>query len=371
MKKRLLYILILPFCLLVINSCKKNPLPPEQNSGEPVFYFKCDELGRFDAGVKDYYMQSSHEQNGDSVYVYVADLKQRNCSGDCGYSIKILINDFKVSVKDAPMKPDSGLVAGNYEFNDGNLPPWGYDGTFTSFMTILPTFTWTYSDGISSITNLASESHFFKAGNTSSVTLSVDKQGDIRTLTNVYEIGNPLQTNINVKWTGAKTYSFSATSTIPIDSYSWDFGDGSLTLNSASPTHEYSFTGDFNYYTATLTATSGSNTSISRYQVAASQTNVFMNQANFTNSFTPVANTKKLSTVTILLIDHKTGKIYSCENLDQGNDKFEIVSVEDYKFNDAQHATKKLKIKFNCALKNDSATINLTNGDAVIAVSYR
>jgi len=365
MKKRLLYILILPFCLLVINSCKKNPLPPEQTSGEPVFYFKCDELGRFDAGVSDYYMNSSHEWN-DSVYTYKAELKQNSCN-TCSYGISILINDSKVSAPEAAMQPEKGLTVGNYEFNDGNLPPWGYDAAFVSTSSTYSVFTWSYSDGSSLSGPIASDNHFFKAG-AASVTLNVVKGADQDTHFNVFDIGNSLQSNITVMPLGGNSFRFYALPTLTAGSqYAWEFGDG-FSGAGIMVQHEYAFTPD-PYRTATLTVTNNTNTCVSYYHVPVLSPSLPV--ANFTSSFTPVPNTKKLSAITIILTA-PDGKVYSSASLDQGsNNKIEIVSVEDYKPNDAKHATKKLKIKFNCMLKNGSEQISLTGGEAVIAVSYR
>jgi hypothetical protein len=93
--------------------------------------------------------------------------------------------------------------------------------------------------------------------------------------------------------------------------------------------------------------------------------------ANYNAYFTPLPNPKALSAITIKVID-PNGVEYSSSTLNQPNsNKFEIISVEEYKLNERTETTKKLKLKFNCTLQSGSNTISVNNGEAVIAVSYK
>jgi hypothetical protein len=93
--------------------------------------------------------------------------------------------------------------------------------------------------------------------------------------------------------------------------------------------------------------------------------------ANFTAVFTPIPNKNALSKITLLAKD-PSGKIHSSNEIQQMSDsKFQIVSVEDYKNNQDGHKTKKIKINFSCVLKDGTNTINIKNGEAVIAVAYK
>ena len=45
--------------------------------------------------------------------------------------------------------------------------------------------------------------------------------------------------------------------------------------------------------------------------------------------------------------------------------------INHYKTNNNQESTKKVKIKFSCSFNSDNGPINITDGEAVIAVSYK
>jgi hypothetical protein len=366
MKRTVLY--TLPLFFLLANSCKKNALPPEEPSPAPVFYVKCAVNGNernFEAGKDDYYMSSSYFQDANNVYVYKGELKQRSCAG-CDYGITVLINDSRVSQTNAPMLPDSGLIMGKHEFNDGNLPPLAYQGTFAN--TLPSSVQYIFSAGSQTFEN-APAAVLFSPGTTASVSLSVHdlSSGNTTTHTNVFKVDNPLQVNISTVKPLPTVFRFSATASKTIKSYDWDFGDGSQHSQEASPPqHSYDPQG---YYTAVLRLIStDDDTCVSYYQAAA-----YSNKphANFTNTFVPVLNTKALSAIVIQVTD-PTGKVYSSENLDQpSTSNFEILSVENYKANESGSSTKKLKIRFNCIVKNGSESLNITGGEAVIAVAFK
>jgi hypothetical protein len=381
MKKLALY--ILPFVLLAINSCKKNPLPPDNGPPSSAVFYMNGTVNGFsvslEAGNNNYYMYSSHYQDPNNVYVYKADLKPSSCTGtstSC-YAITVLINDNKVSAHDSVMTPNSFLVPGNYEFNDGNLTPLGYTGRFmplVDYQSLHAPFTWTFYDGISTQTSstgpFQSAYYSFKNNQTYSVSCKIS---DISTPkhTNVFKIGSPLQANIYAKADPPFTFNYSVTTTEAVSNYHCEFGDGNVATTNINTMYHTFPTISENYYTTKLTLSNALDTCISYYQVPAFS-NTTTCHANFTNSFTPVPNTKSLSAVTILLTDLATGTVYSSGALNQGaGNKFEIISVEDYKPNEAGEPTKKLKINFNCTVKNGNNSLTINNGNAVIAVSYK
>lgn len=343
--------------------------PSDVNGSDPAFYFKCDVNGaplKIEAGVDDYYMFSSHYLDTNNVYVYKGELKQKNCSSNCNYRLAILINDYKVSELSAPMFPDSGLYVGNYSFNDGTPDPVEYNGVFTPLISGgATTYTWTYSDGQAQYSQQGVRK--FKAHRTYSVSLALDSAGNTANHTNVFKIGSPLQANVTaIKQQGSGlNYNFYGASTISPASYSWNFGDG-VTSNSITPNHIYA---SENYYTARLTLVSGAETCESYYQVPA-----FYNyrvHANYNNSFQPVPNLNRLSSITLVITD-PNGNVYSSSSINQPTgSKVEIVSVEDFKMNSENEPTKKIKIKFSCQANSGSSLLNITNGEAVIAVSYK
>jgi hypothetical protein len=362
---------LLFFVILFTYSCKKNPLPaPEPEEGS-VFKVNCKVNGApilLEAGINNYYLYASHFFDTSQVYVYKAELKQNNCQPNCGYEFTFLINDFRVSAANAAMKPDSGLIAGSYTYNDGNLPPLRYEGTFSA-LAASGSYTWAYSDGSSTKGQNASDKHFFKEG-PATVRLSVANGTCATSHLNEFDVGNPLQASIaaaRIEPPSVLNYSFSAVATLPDVSYFWEFGDGNSSNAFPSVSHQYGITEA--YYRAKLSVTNGINSCVSYYQVPA-----FFNpvcQANFSSHFTAIPNPKALSAVTIMVFDPSTGLNYSSALLDQpATSQFEILSVENYKNNEQGLATRKMKVRFSCKAVNGSNTLNITHGEAIIAVSY-
>lgn len=357
--------------LFFFSGCKKNDLPPKPENASPVFYIKGDINNapvELKAGENGYYMSSSYYQDANNVYVYKGELNQRTCNGPCGYGVTFLINDFKESVAGAEMKPDSGLYVGSFQFNDGSLTPAMYSGIFTPIIgNGNTTYTWSYSDGQIQTTQQGARK--FNAGKTYSIGLTLNNNGCVQSHTNEFRIGSPLQTNITAScnWTTTPaTYSFYASSSTGLTAH-WDFGD--FTNSTAiSPIHTYSYSNK--YYTTRLRLTNSTDTCFSYYQVPVSMGSPVCH-ANYNSFFTPVPNTKALSSITILVTD-PSGKIYSSKNINQSiSNKIEIVEVEDYKNNSLDEHTKKIKIKFNCDVTNGGDMLKITNGEAVIAVAYR
>lgn len=367
-------VLIALFVVLIFNSCNKKSLPPKDEE-EPVFYCKCN-VGGFPidikAGVNAYYMKSSYYMDSNSVYVFKGELKQKECSDNCGFGLTVLINDYKVSTSNTATNIDSTLAIASYQYNDGTIPPLYYIGNFIPVQTTQNgTNNWAFSDGWNWSSTNCTRSLKTSTTYTASLTTISSQFGSI-THNNVYDIGNPVQTNVSV----VRIYPFTAfyykfsttnlTGAAPFN-YFWEFGDG-YTSPDASPTHEYLLT---NLYTAKLTVVDANHdTCISYYQVPAF--NGSFGQSNFTANFTPVLNTKALSTISILVNDPK-GNVYSLSQNNQSDkSNFEIVSVEDYKATDSNQPFKKVKIKFNCTIYDgNNAPLEIKDAEAVIAIAYK
>ncbi len=369
-----IHVLFILFIALIFNACNKKSLPPKDEEPEPVFYAKCNAGGfsvDIEAGVNAYYMKSSYYQDSNSVYVFKGELKQKECSGNCGFGLTILINDYKVSSANSQMYIDSTLALASYQYNDGNLLPLKYIGNFTSAQTSqYGTCNWLFSDGGTGSTTNCTRSLKTNTTYTASLTTNSAQFGSI-THSNVYRIGNPVQTNITAVRINPLTafyYKFSTpnlTGTAPF-TYFWDFGDGYKSPD-ASPTHEYIVS---NVYTAKLTVIDANHdTCVSYYQVPAF--NGSFGQSNFMAFFTPVLNTDALSAISIQVNDPK-GKVYSLsQNNQPSNSKFEIVSVEDYKASDSNQLLKKVKIRFSCTVYNGTEALDVKDGEAVIAIAYK
>jgi hypothetical protein len=368
-----IHVLVVLVFALIFNSCKKKSLPPAEDEPAPIFYFKCDIGGlpvNIDAGVNSYYMKSSYYQDSNSVYVFSGELKQKDCSSNCGFGLTVLINDYKQS-PNGTMYIDSTLSLTSYQFNDGNIEPLYYTG----YLSPRPlaqnvSYNWSFSDG--SISNITNCTKIFKANTTYSCTLATNSStfGNINH-TNVFEIGNPVQTSVSAVRVSPFTvygYKFTPSNTTGLApfTYFWDFGDG-FTYTQPAPTHEYLVS---NYYTAKLTVVDANMDScVSYYQVPA--LDGLFGEANYSASFLPIQNTKAFSAVTILVNDPQ-GKVYSSKLVNQDpKNNFEVVSIENYKAADSNQLFKKIKIRFNCTVINGTNSIEIKGGEAVIAIAYK
>ncbi|MDO9001504.1 MAG: PKD domain-containing protein [Bacteroidota bacterium] len=359
---------------MIFSSCNKKNLPPKEEEPAPVFYFKCmaNEFPvSIDAGVSGYYMTSSYFQDSSSIYVFKGELKQKNCSANCGFGITVLINDYKVSPS-GNMVIDSTLSLSSYQYNDGNIEPLFYIGNFVPRQNSTQnlSYKWQFSDGNMFYTTSCTKTLKAHSKYTCNLETTSSLFGNIAH-SNVFDIGNPVQTNVSatrIAPFSAFYYKFSALNPTGVAPYNylWEFGDG-YTSSDVSPSHEYIIS---NYYTAKLTLIdSNKDTCISYYQVPV--VDGLFGESNFSAYFSPIQNPKALSAVTILVSD-PSGNIYSSSSQNQAqNSHFQIVSIENYSAPESSQIFKKIKIKFNCKVYNGSNVLDITNGEAVIAIAYK
>lgn len=372
------------FCVLVFSSCKKHDMPKDDETTEnemPVFYAKCELDGvalTMTAGKNNYRMNSSYYLDTNNVYVYKAELKQNSCDKACGYSLVFLINDDKTSGTNDKPNVNTALQPREYIFNDKNIKPMFYQAKFTPVeaLSSYGTCKWKIGDNLS-CTDMEAVATL-QADKTYSVNYFLNNSGKRCSAehTNMFKIGNPLQVTVNadrqtIDWTMPRLiYNFSckATGKAPY-SYLWDFGDGTADAISyeATPKHYYANEGNYNASLRLIDA--NNDTCFSYYRVPVTYNDDFCNP-NFTAQFTPVPNTKAYSGVTVLLID-SNGNIHSSKDLAQSADSYiEVTGVENYKENENGEPTKKLKIKFNCTVTDGANQYLISNGEAVLAVSY-
>ncbi|PBQ34468.1 hypothetical protein CNR22_22700 [Sphingobacteriaceae bacterium] len=368
--------------LLFVASCKKQKDLPEPEINDPHFYVNCTMDGQpfnIAAGDDDYYMNtSSYFQDSDHVYVYKANLARQNSSG---YQVTILFNETQETTVYNPMKVDSTLVKGKLLYNDLII-----DGT-TQVLTFKAAkinssaaYKWSCTDGTNTTTRIgsgtlhATYSATLDVGKTYSVTLNYDDASGTCTqsLTNVFRIGNKLQTGITATKISSNEFKYQFFY-LPVDAMfknlqsTWSFSNGGIDTR-PSPEKLFVFN-TTNLVTLNLTDLSTGDSCIYRYQIHA--TNGSVCDANFRTEFSPIINTRIPSSVTILVTD-PNGKVYSSKNLIQPqSSNFDITEVAEYNLNEKGEHTKSLKVKFNCIVKNGTTEINLKDGNAKVAVSYK
>lgn len=376
MKKTILKTIL--FSLLILFGCKKKDLPQEA-SGNPVFSLSCTVDGQpvlIEAGNMDYYMKSSYYYDTlNGIYVFKGDLSKKTNTG--AYSLTLLINNYRPTPASSPMYTDTALTLGTYKYNDATLTGLTQNITFTPIKTFEfnDGYVWRFKEASSdewSVLDVYSPTQTFELNKTYSVScIYSDNFGGCTNIkhTNVFAVGNPLQTTVNAVRDSTSSvpvykYSYTGTGLKPFKSCRWDFGDGS-NATTISPTHTFQTSG---FYTTTLTVVdAANNVCTSYYQI---NTDSYC-QSNFTANFAPLSNTRLNSRVTVLLTD-PDGNTYSTKDLSQpANSNFQLLSVEDYHVNDNNQATKLLMIKFNCTLKLGAKLVKIENGLATLAVSYK
>lgn len=372
--------IIILFCV-VFFSCKKKDLP-ESEPTAPEFVASFEVQGnavKLEAGNNDYYMNSSHYWDTlHSLYVCKGDLRQKTFQMGGGYALTILFNDTKTGSAAAAMSIDSALILGDHLYNDMNTSGLTQRVDFTPIKAYDANadYHWSVYDGSTTknYTGTYGISPNLEIGKTYSVSFNAkDASGvcDARH-TNVFKAGSKLQTNVTItRDLTIPEMRYKLSYDLPGYASSfrcrWDFGDNT-TSTVINPTKLY----QPGTYTVGLTLVDKNmnDSCISYYQLNA--TNGVACDANYFAKFNnSIQNNRLYSSVTILLTD-PNGKVYSSHDLVQPQSSlFQILSVSDYLLNDAGQPTKRVKVKFNCVLNHGTESISLTNGEAVIAVSYK
>lgn len=354
---------------VLFQACKKNPLPKVDEPGEPVFYSKCKVNNvpvSMMAGLDNYVMRSSYYLDDNGFYVYRSELVQKECTSGCGYEFTVLVNDSKFSEPGDAMDPLLSLAPGAYKFAYGSYAPEQYLGTFWPItQSSQGSYAWNFDDGVA-LTG-ASVTRTLTAGKKYILALnSTNGSGCSITHQNSFKAGNFLQTTISSENTQGLTYRFSATTgSKPPYKYQWNFGDNTPVSNEANPEHTYSNQA-YRIVTLKLWGADG-DTCVSMHQIAPLNTC----EANYAFSLAPVKNTKALSMITLLMKD-PSGQVYSsAENSQIANANFEILSNEGYLDMENNQRSRKIKIRFNCVVRDGTNEIAITDGEAVIAVTYK
>jgi hypothetical protein len=148
--------------------------------------------------------------------------------------------------------------------------------------------------------------------------------------------------------------------------YYWDFGDG-VTSNIWNP--EHTFPMQNNPYRVKMLVVNGNDSCYSYYQVPGMPQSSC--EANYSITLSAIQNPKLFGSITVLITD-PSGKTFSSRDLIQSaTNKFEILQVDEYQSNNLGNSVRKLKIRFNCDLKNGADVLHITDGEAVLGVAYK
>jgi PKD repeat protein len=363
-------LLIISFCF----SCKKKNYPESIFENESVFYFKGTVNNMpisIGAGVDDYYMYSTYQQDSSGVYNFIGNLGKQNCD-NCPNTLQIKINDFKVSAPNAPTKIDSALQIRKYILFSGFDT--SYSVQFNAiYNKTASVYNWNFGDGFTS--TLINPVHIYNKKGNYKTCLSIKSTNNCYgSICNEQKIGlngNPCKTAIASNYITNNYIQFTQNTlgTLPF-TYLWDFGDGSKSTL-ASPTHSYVISGS---YPVTLKVTDNTNdVAIANYNVL-TQNDLSSCTTNYSvASITPIITQQALLALSKITIKWKDGNgiTYTSNNsLQPSSSYFEILSVEDYDNNENNQKTKKLHIKFKTTVYNGTTSLTIDNAEAIIAVAY-
>jgi PKD repeat protein len=368
---------IIVLLLLACISCRKKEYPESTKEGSPVFNCSMMINGApitIEAGVNDYYMYSSFQQDSSGVYGFIAGLKQTNCT-TCPNSLQIQINDFKISPVNALTQIDS-LLPKNYDYMQSNAAAYFTAQFQSSYNKPVnsSSYLWNFGDG--STSTLTNPTHIYKRAGKYSVSLKVTGtnscESSIYSIQNIGTINYKFRTQIDADSTAGNTINFSAINSQGTGPYLylWNFGDGTSISTSANPSHTYQYTGAYPV-TLRVIDTFNGDTAYAKYNTV-TQGDISSCATNYTVSAVNLsANALGLSNIIVKWIDANGMEYTSKNSLQPGNSYFTIVSVQDYQNNNNNERTKKLHVKFKCTVYNGSNSIQLDNADAFINIAYK
>lgn len=360
------YILLL--ATVFFSSCRKKDFPDTVPAPQGDFYFNGNIAGSavsIKAGTNSYYMYSSHSLDNDGLYRFTADLKPAGCI-DCKSSIRITINDFRYSAGNELAKIDSSLMIRPYPILGAPF----YAVQFRSiFNQSASSFLWNFGDKSSSAE--ANPVHLYSTPGNYSVSLKINSDyGCQQYISNIEKIRYPANhARISSFSTSANEMMFMVhASDSSASTYLWHFGDGGVS-NLSTPSHSYSIPGTYPVSVRIINA--ANDTLYARHNVA-TQTSPMPCISNYSiESVSQVPNPKPFSTIIIDWTD-ENGDVYTSNNVLQPKDSyFKILSIEDYDQNERGEKTKKIKVNFSCQVYNGARTKLISNGEAVVCVSYK
>lgn len=379
----IIYLLV----VTILFSCKKKDMEynPTPTSTNVEFYFQ----GRInnvsttiEAGKNDYYMYSRYDYDTSiATYWFEGMFKKINCYTNCPNTLKILISDDTINSNGNPSHINQ-LVAGNYAYYMPTSIP--SISSFQMNIYAVPIYSAStlykyYLDGnlIGTTPNI---SNYNISATTHTLTCIMDNYTDScynNVLTNIINL-TPTDSFYAFYQYSANTSSdtvsfYIVPSAYTSNSYTLNFGDGnSAVTTNTMITHIYASSSTT--YTAQL-ITKSNNGKIFTFSNFITLNPYTMNcLPNYYFKFSPIVSPNTpYSKIKIEYIS-ATGNAYSSAiNSQPSTSYFQIISIEDYKLNENNQPTKKIKAQlkvrvFNVANPNDYLDID---GNVIFAVSYK
>ena len=370
---------------MILSSCRKNDPQPVDPSTTPP-----SDLGfsglisgvpvDISVGENGYYVEPTFRIDNNNIVDYTTLLKSESCTtSNCENSLTITMRGNAI-LSANNYSIDSSIWTGFHPYSVPTGAAVSYNQTFIGSLINGKgdDYTWDFGDGSPIVSGKnATVNHVYPTPGIYNVTLTTkDSSQCSSSISNQISVGptyynSGLSINayvdINNDFTVNFTPTFSYSSFTSLN-YSWDFGDGTK-ATTPNPSHTYASPGT---YLVKLTIDDGSgHTYTNNKHIAVKDT--ISCSSNFTApSANGISNPLNLSTIEVEWTDYRGVKWTSSNDLQLvQNSAFEIISVEEYLTTPNGDKTKKIKVKFNCAIYNDNnAAINIENATAVIAIAY-
>ncbi len=362
------------FLIGISFTCTKKKYPaPEVIEGGATYYSKLsinNSPVTLEAGVNGYYMYSSFNKDTNNIYSFIGDLKQVNCT-NCPNSLKVQINDYKISLANSSPKIDSALQVSTYPYQTGDPEP-SYLVQFESLSSTESSYLWDFGDG--STDNIRNPIKFYDKPGKYNVCLTTTNANSCKSsICNKEKIDispNSCKASISVSSAFGNTILFNSSVSYgkPNYQYLWNFGDGT-TANVANPSHTYKYRGAYSVFLRVVDAYG--DTAVVNYNAKTATDNSSC-AANYNRStISLIPSTASLSHIVVTWVD-ENGVVYTSNNTNQPLDGyFEIVSVSEGEKNENNQPTKKIMAKFKCKVYNGNKSISIDNAEVVLCVAYK
>jgi PKD repeat protein len=371
MKKHILTLLF--FCITLFwGACKKKDYSGNSPAPNYTFQFQGTINGNplsLQAGVNNNYLFAWYNLDGNGVYNFTGELRDRNCTSNCSNALKIIVNDYR-PFSTLPTTIDSSLTPAYYSYATPAGTPSAYVMNFTSTLNNGTPQSWLWNFGDGGTASIASPTHKYMHPGIYPTTLSVTSTTScFSSITNSLiagEVGNAFESQFSVSTAGNTVTFIPGSDGVAPYTYSWNFGDAT-TSAASNPVHTYTNTGVFQ---VSLTKTDATGYSDTYYMHVTINPTTVCQADMYMTGISGIANPMNLACAVIEWRD-ANDTLWTSQNNNQTATKcfFRILSVENYLNNSNGQPTKKVHIQISCTLYNGSSSVPFA-GDAVFALGY-
>ncbi|MEM7373258.1 MAG: PKD domain-containing protein [Bacteroidota bacterium] len=362
-------------CLLVGGACQERELP-EEIKGNPVFYVDGAIDGQdltLTAGEDGYFMETSFEQDETGVYVYSGAFTPLNCES-CPEALEVRIRDHRLRPDNDPVRIDSVLHIGSYEFYQTNNKQGAaiFRVSFSNESTGTGPhqYSWDFGDGSTASGPNPSHDYIDTTMATALVCLDgVDPTGCTTQICNEIQLHTlPCQADFTHELDPSITYvSFmnAVEGALPIQ-YRWDFGDG-YGASLGNPGYFYQEAG---LYQVCLEITDANGCQSAICKNIAADPELCEHNFSYKVEQTNLSDSLQFSQVEIRWTD-ESGTSFTTASQEQSSlHYFDILEIEPYENNRFGDQTRRLRVRLDCEVHSDSGIKHVQKVEGFLAIAF-